>query len=286
MSELQTFTDIVALRAQLLDWRDAGLRIGFVPTMGNLHAGHLRLVERALASSDRVIVSVFVNPLQFGPNEDYDSYPRTLAEDRDKLQRVGAQALFAPPVNEVYGTDLNHTTRVEVPGISDELCGHFRPGFFVGITTVVAKLFNMIQPDLAVFGEKDYQQLAIIRRMVDELSFPVEIIGVPIVRETDGLAMSSRNAYLSEEERRQAPRLYAALTTAAETLRAGEGNFQAVQQQVVETLTEAGFRVDYVEVRQAHTLAPAQSGDRALVILAAAWLGPKTRLIDNIQVLT
>ncbi len=283
MSQLQTVDSVPALRAQINDWRQQDLRIGFVPTMGNLHAGHLALVKRALELSDRVVVSVFVNPMQFGPNEDYDSYPRTLAEDCDKLTQAGAHLLFAPPVDAVYSRDMQNTTRVEVPGISDELCGHYRPGFFVGVATVVAKLFNMVQPDLAVFGEKDFQQLTIIRRMVDELSMPVEIVGAPIVREADGLAMSSRNAYLSPAEREIAPRLYEILCRTVDALRSGEQDAEPLARRAEQELVAAGFRPDYVEFRHGNTLATAQSGDDDLVLLAAAWLGDRTRLIDNIH---
>jgi len=238
-----------AVREQVRVWWLEGRRIGFVPTMGNLHAGHLRLVERALSESDRVLVSLFVNPLQFGPNEDYATYPRTLEADLEKLTALGVQAAFLPPAGALYGESLEATTRVIVPGISDEFCGRFRPGFFVGVATVVAKLFNLVQPDLAVFGEKDYQQLMIIRRMVRDLCYPVEILSEATVREPDGLAMSSRNVYLDPESRRLAPRLYQTLHWVAERLKVGEGDFARLEQQARERLESDGFQVDYVEIR-------------------------------------
>lgn len=271
-----------ALRQRILDWRAAGDTVAFVPTMGNLHIGHLTLVREARSTASRIVVSIFVNPLQFGPQEDLDAYPRTMKRDRDLLEAEGADLLFAPGPAEVYPRGQAKQTRVEVPGLSDTLCGASRPGHFVGVATVVCKLFNMVQPDTALFGEKDFQQLLVIQRMAEDLCFPVEIIGVPTVREPDGLAMSSRNAYLTEEERRSAPVLYRTLLEAGEQLRAGAMP-EAVEQAATVKLEEAGLRPDYLSVRNAENLQPVDFDNRALVILAAAYLG-KARLIDNVQV--
>ncbi|WJW74900.1 pantoate--beta-alanine ligase [Thiohalobacter sp. IOR34] len=282
---MQTVSDIKALRNTLAGWRRAGSRIGFVPTMGNLHEGHLRLVRRARELADRVVVSVFVNPLQFGPNEDYDSYPRTLEADAHALRAERADLLFAPTAATLYPRPLAAITRVQPPPLGDELCGASRPGFFVGVATVVAKLFNLVQPELAVFGEKDYQQLVLIRRMVEDLCFPIEIHGVPTVREADGLAMSSRNAYLSPEQRARAPGLYRTLRWLADELRGGRRDFAVLEAAGRERLAAAGFRPDYLSIRRAEDLAPAAESDADWVLLAAAWLGT-TRLIDNIRVIS
>lgn len=280
---MKTVNTLEALRAQVRAWRAAGERIGFVPTMGNLHAGHLSLVGQARAASDRVVVSVFVNPMQFGPGEDYDSYPRTLEADRAQLEAAGADLLFAPPVEEVYPLPLTEMTRVEVPRISDILCGRFRPGFFTGVATVVTKLFNMVQPDLAVFGEKDYQQLIVIRRLVQDLSLPIVVEGAPTRREPDGLAMSSRNAYLTAAERRVAPQLYHTLEGLATALHEGDHDYPALEQRGMKQLELAGFRPDYVSIRRAADLSVPDPEEPELVLLAAAWLG-RARLIDNLRV--
>ncbi|BCX82448.1 pantoate--beta-alanine ligase [Methylomarinovum caldicuralii] len=279
---MRRFDRIADLRACLEEWRRAGQRIVLVPTMGNLHEGHLQLVDTARRCSDRVVVSIFVNPLQFGPGEDYDRYPRTLEADCAKLETRGADLVFAPPVAEIYPRPLAESTFVEVPGITEILCGASRPGHFRGVATVVAKLFNIVQPDVAVFGEKDYQQLQVIRRLVADLNFPVEIVGVPIVREADGLALSSRNGYLTPEERARAPLLYRSLCQARDAIAAGERDFAALCRRQRESLEEAGFRPDYFEIRRPD-LGEAGPDDRPLMILAAAWLG-RTRLIDNLQV--
>jgi pantoate--beta-alanine ligase len=270
------------LRAHRAGWRSEGLRIAFVPTMGNLHAGHLELVHRAKAAADRVVVSIFVNPLQFGANEDFDSYPRTLAQDSELLQSAQADLLFAPTVTTMYPRSGPEQTRVEVPGVSDVLCGASRPGHFVGVATVVCKLFHMVEPDVALFGEKDFQQLLVIRRMTEDLCLPVEIAGVPIVREPDGLAMSSRNGYLRPEEREAAPALYRALQEGAQAL-AGGVDPAAVERRAAEALAAAGLRPDYVSVRRAQDLGTPAAGDGDLVVLAAAYLG-RARLIDNLRV--
>lgn len=280
MQTVQTLND---LRAQVAAWRRAGERIALVPTMGNLHQGHIRLVERARERAARTVASIFVNPLQFGPSEDFAAYPRTLDEDRRRLEAASLDLLFAPPVAGMYPRHLDEMTQVTVPELSQILCGASRPTHFRGVTTVVAKLFNMVQPDVAIFGEKDWQQLVIIRRMVVDLDFPIEIVGVPTVREADGLALSSRNAYLLPQERALAPTLYATLQATAERLLAGERDYAALETEAKTRLAAAGFRPDYLEIRRSHDLQLPASGDAELRIFAAAWLG-RARLIDNYPV--
>ncbi len=275
---LQT-NSIETLRETIATWRTAGLRIGFVPTMGNLHAGHLRLIEVAREHCDRVVASIFVNPLQFGPNEDFARYPRTQAADCAALEAAYTDLVFMPDVATMYPQPLEQITRVHVPLLGEILDGAHRPGHFDGVSTVVARLFNLVQPDVAVFGEKDWQQLAIIRRMVGDLGWPIDIIGVPTVREPDGLALSSRNGYLSADERAQAPGLARVLDVMAERLRLGERDFAALERMALAKLAEAGFRTDYVSIRRLDLQPPAPS-DAQLIILAAGWLGT-TRLIDN-----
>jgi len=275
-----TLEQIEQLRAQVSGWRKEGQRIALVPTMGNLHVGHLKLVEHARQLADRVMVSIFVNPLQFGQGEDFDSYPRTLDEDSRKLEAYAADLLFAPTVSEVYPRPQAEQTKVEVPGLSSILCGQSRPGHFAGVATVVCKLFNMTQPDVAVFGEKDFQQLMVIRRMVEDLQIPVEIEGMATVREADGLAMSSRNGYLTSAERARAPTIFRVLNQTAEALLAGESDFPALQRSACSELESAGLRPDYYQIRRAQDLQPPNSTEKALVILAAAYLG-NARLIDN-----
>ncbi len=259
----------------------AGATVALVPTMGNLHVGHATLIDRARETADFVIVSVFVNPTQFVPGEDYEKYPRTLARDRELAGVHEADAVFAPTPGEMYPQGSGDAVAVEVPGISDVLCGASRPGHFRGVAGVVARLFNLVGPEYALFGEKDYQQLLVIRRMTAGLFFPIVIIGVPTVRESDGLALSSRNQYLAPAEREQAPALYRALVAAAKALTAGAESV-AVEAEGAAALHAAGFRTDYFAVRDAATLAASASG-RERVVLAAAWLGD-TRLIDNIRV--
>ncbi|HAO34115.1 MAG TPA: pantoate--beta-alanine ligase [Candidatus Competibacteraceae bacterium] len=280
---MRTVHTIAELRAQVAAWRQAGERVAFVPTMGNLHRGHIHLVERAREQAPRTVASIFVNPTQFGPNEDFAGYPRTLAEDARQLKAAGLDVLFAPPVAEIYPRPLEDMTAVTVPELSGILCGASRPTHFRGVATVVGKLFNMVQPDAALFGEKDWQQLMIIRRLVEDLNFPIEIIGVPTVRETDGLAMSSRNGYLTSQERAIAPALYATLSASAQRLRAGERDYQRLADDAKAALAAAGFRPDYFEIRRAGDLKPPSGEDTHLRILAAAWLG-KARLIDNLAV--
>jgi pantoate--beta-alanine ligase len=251
--------------------------------MGNLHSGHLTLVAEGRARAPRVVASIFVNPMQFGPTEDLDAYPRTLNRDRELLEAAGCDVLFAPPTEAIYPRGGGESqTAVEVSGLSEILCGESRPGHFRGVATVVCKLFNMVQPDLALFGEKDFQQLLVIRRMVEDLNMPIEIIGVPTVRESDGLAMSSRNGYLSAPERARAPALYGALTTARQSLLRG-ASIESVERDADAALHEAGLAPDYVQVRTADELRPVTAADGDLVILAAAHLG-RARLIDNIRV--
>lgn len=278
---MNTVTTVQQLRDAVAQARRAGQRIGLVPTMGNLHAGHVSLIEQARRSADFIVASIFVNPLQFGANEDLDKYPRTLAEDQDKLAAAGCNLLFTPTVAEMYPNGMDGQTRVLVPGVSEGLCGASRPGHFEGVATVVCKLFNMVQPDMAVFGEKDYQQLAVIRTLVRDLNLPIEIQGAPIVRAADGLALSSRNGYLSAEQRSVAPALYRSLQQLAERLRNGETDHAALVAEARRSQEAAGFRPDYLEIREASSLRPATADDRNLVLLAAAYLG-NTRLIDNL----
>ena len=272
---------VSALREAIHGWRRVGLTVALVPTMGALHAGHLELVRMAMRLADRTCVSLFVNPTQFGPQEDFAVYPRDLAGDAKMLSELGAHLLFAPMIDEMYPPPS--ATRVSVPGLGDILEGSFRPGFFTGVATVVSKLFIQVMPDVAVFGEKDYQQLQVIRRMVADLFLPIRIEGVPTVREADGLALSSRNAYLSAEERGIAPALQATLRRLAADAAAGaDPSASAVE--AANDLLAAGFRrVDYLEVRDAATLEPWAGPPRPGRVLAAAWLG-RTRLIDNVPV--
>jgi pantoate--beta-alanine ligase len=279
---MQTIRTLPELRKQIAAWRQAGERIAFVPTMGNLHAGHLALIDAARARADRVVVSIFVNPTQFGPGEDFSRYPRTEAEDAAHLETRNTDLVFMPDVDTLYPGGTTGTTFVEVPGISDELCGEFRPGHFRGVATVVARLLNMVQPDVAVFGEKDFQQLVVIRRMVRDLAMPVEIAGVATMREADGLAMSSRNQYLSPEERQLAPLLYRTLRELADALQTGESP-QLASERGMQALAAAGFRPDYVTVRSAGDLQAPRQDDDEWVILAAATLG-RARLIDNLRI--
>ncbi|RMD77909.1 MAG: pantoate--beta-alanine ligase [Gammaproteobacteria bacterium] len=279
---METVRTIAALHGALEPWRAAGERIAFVPTMGNLHAGHLALVEEARRVAERSVVSIFVNPLQFDRRDDFQAYPRTLEADRRALEGAGADLLFLPEVEEMYPRGMEGCTRVEVPGLSDVLCGAFRPGHFVGVATVVTKLLNAVRPDVALFGEKDYQQLLVVRRLVEDLNLPVEVRGVPTVREADGLALSSRNRYLSPEERARAPALYRALCAARDRLQAGEGP-AAVEAAGMAELAAAGLRPEYFAVRRREDLEEPGPLDDRLVVLAAAWLG-RARLIDNLFV--
>jgi len=254
-----------------------------VPTMGNLHAGHVSLVELAREHAERVVVTVFVNPTQFAEGEDFEDYPRTLERDKRRLQTVETDVIFAPEVETLYPFGLQNATVVTVPGLSENFCGSFRPGHFDGVTSVVARLFALVQPDVAVFGQKDYQQQMVIRRMVDDLGLPIKIITAPTVREEDGLAMSSRNAYLSDEELAAAPKIYEVIEAAGEALQSGERNFEELETVAIDSLTDAGFKVEYVAIRRALDLSIPNRDCDELVILVAAHLG-KARLIDNIVV--
>jgi pantoate--beta-alanine ligase len=276
---MQQASTVAEIRQSVKQWRAQGHSIAFVPTMGNLHDGHLKLVEVAKTRAERVIVSIFVNPTQFGPNEDYSAYPRTEAEDCRKLQGVGADLVFLPEVSEVYGN--NPKTNIHVKDLTALHCGTSRPVHFDGVATVVCKLFNIVQPDKAVFGLKDYQQCAVVRKMVEDLNLPVKIIPVATVREASGLAMSSRNGYLSPEQLKTAPVLYQALLGAKSAVLAQTATFSAIEQSALQQLQSAGFVPDYFSICNADTLLPAHPGESAFVILAAAKLG-KTRLIDNI----
>ncbi len=274
---------VAQTREQVRAWRGNGERIALVPTMGNLHAGHFALVEIARRHADRVIATVFVNPTQFGPNEDFARYPRTLDADRAGLASAGCHALFAPSVGEMYPLGTAEHVRIEVPVLGETLCGAFRPGHFAGVATVVAKLFGMVVPDVAVFGAKDYQQLLVIRRLVADLAMPIEIVAAPTVREANGLAMSSRNQYLSDAERRTAATIHATLQRMANQAREGRELAQ-IEAQALADLVAAGFRPDYAAIRRADTLGEWSETTRApRIALIAAWLG-KARLIDNLLI--
>ncbi|WP_442496599.1 pantoate--beta-alanine ligase [Neisseria meningitidis] len=267
---------------ELRAWRKNVGTVAFVPTMGNLHEGHLALVREAKKRAGNVVVSIFVNRLQFGQGEDFDKYPRTLQQDADKLEAEGVAVIFAPDEKELY-PNVEQRYNVEPPHLQNELCGKFRPGHFRGVATVVSKLFNIVLPDVACFGKKDYQQLAVIKGLTEDLNFDIEIVPVDTGRAADGLALSSRNRYLSVEERAEAPRLYRELKAVAESLKQGGLDYAGLEKRAAQSLTEHGWTVDYVEIRHAGTLEVARTGDRKLVVLAAARLGT-TRLIDNVEV--
>jgi pantoate--beta-alanine ligase len=279
---MRTATTIAQVRASVAAWHEQKLRVVFVPTMGNLHAGHKSLIEAARAHGDRFVASIFVNPMQFGPNEDFAHYPRTPTQDARMLEDAGCDLMFMPDVGEIYPNGADQATRVEVPGISDILCGEFRPGHFEGVATVVAKLFHIVDPDVAIFGEKDFQQLTVIRRMVADLCLRVAVVGAPTVRESDGLAMSSRNQYLDAEQRRLAPAIYRQLQQAVAALESGNRDFAGIEGAGRAALDGLGFRTDYFSVRDARTLAPARADTTHFVVLTASRLG-KARLIDNLQ---
>lgn len=280
---MQSITEIKSLRSQIRSWRQAGLSIAFVPTMGNLHRGHFSLVEKAKNLADKVVVSIFVNPMQFGVNEDLDNYPRTLHADKQSLAELDTDILFTPSIEAIYPNGLNEQSFVDVPGISMGYCGGSRPGHFRGVATVVTKLFNLVQPDYACFGEKDFQQLQVIKTMVRDLSLPVEIMGVPTMREISGLAMSSRNGYLSDEQKNTATALFTALKNTAEQLKTANKNFTKLETAAKKALEQAGLTPDYFTIAQRDTLKAATLKDSKIVILAAAYLG-NVRLIDNMQV--
>lgn len=277
---MKTETTIQGLTASLSAARQARKTIGFVPTMGNLHQGHLNLVREARNFCDVVVVSIFVNPIQFGPNEDFDSYPRTLEQDSQLLAEVGCDIVFAPSVEQMYGSKPR-LTNISVGEITNELCGAQRPGHFDGVAVVVTKLLNIVQPNFALFGQKDYQQLAVIKQFVHDLNIPVEVIGVPIARAEDGLALSSRNSYLSAEHRQIAPVIYQSLQAAEIALKQGQA-LTDVLNAIREKLVNAGFAIDYVEAKTP-SLQNVEQFDQNIVLFVAAKIG-KTRLIDNIQI--
>ena len=273
---MQVVKTIAELRLRLAQEKS----IAFVPTMGNLHAGHIHLVELAKQHASCVVASIFVNPLQFGANEDLTSYPRTLAADCEKLATAGAHVLFTPDVHDMY--PVPQTMLVQPPAIADELCGASRPGHFAGVATVVLKLFNMVQPQVAVFGKKDFQQLFIIKQLVEQMNLPVQISAGETMREADDLAMSSRNGYLDPAQRQVAARLYQTLLQVVQKIQSGQRDFAAIEAHATQTLTQAGWKVDYISVRSALTLLPATTQTQQLVVLGAARQG-NTRLIDNIE---
>lgn len=280
---MQTVTTIDELRDIISAWRKAGERIAFVPTMGNLHHGHTTLIDVAKQHADRVVASIFVNPLQFGRGEDFGSYPRTPEADSAALATHGTDLLFMPSESEIYPYGRDDVTMVDVPGITETLCGESRPGHFRGVATVVSKLFNIVQPDVALFGQKDFQQVAVLQRVVRDLNFPIEIIPVPTVRDSDGLALSSRNGYLTADERQRAPLLYQTLRYVAERVKSGDHDFAAIEIEAAQRLADGGFEPDYVAIRSGVDLAPPEAHERDLVVLAAARLG-KARLIDNLLI--
>ncbi|MEL6214138.1 MAG: pantoate--beta-alanine ligase [Pseudomonadota bacterium] len=280
---MEVIQAVSVLREQIQTWRDTGARIAFVPTMGNLHAGHLALVRKAAELADHVVVSIYVNPTQFGANEDFGAYPRTLAEDCRQLMSVGADLVFTPDETAMYPYGVRNATIVSVPGITGMLDGRHRPGHFDGVASVVCRLFSMVTPDVAVFGQKDYQQVLVIRHMVRDLSLPVNVVKVETEREADGLAMSSRNQYLTAEERALAPLLYQQLQSISDALIAGERNYKSLRAEARATLEEAGFLPDYVTIRDPLTLKKSSPTDARWVVLGAATLG-RARLIDNLEV--
>ena len=281
---MQIHTGITALKRALTVTRSEGKTLALVPTMGNLHDGHISLVEQARRDNDVVVVSIFVNPLQFGPNEDFETYPRTQADDEEKLSRARADLVFAPAVDDIYPKPIKKTTNVTVPGLTSILCGAHRPGHFDGVTTVVNKLFNIVAPDRAYFGNKDYQQLVVIRTMVEDLNMPLEVIGVPTLRDDDGLALSSRNAYLSSSNRTKARGLYQTLSKVKTAIESGDNrSYDEITANARSELERHGFVPDYVEVLERKSLESPQTTSRHLIVLGAGSLG-RTRLIDNLAI--
>ncbi len=271
---------ISLLRKKVIQWKKEGYTIALVPTMGNLHAGHIELVAKGRELADKVIVSIFVNPLQFDKKEDLQAYPHTLEEDKEQLEAIGCDLVFTPLVSDIY-PNMEATTRVEVPVLGEILEGKSRIGHFSGVATIVNKLFNMVMPDISIFGQKDFQQLMLVQRMVVDLNMPIKVIGLPTVRELDGLAMSSRNSYLTEEERTIAPLFYQQLKALVLAIQNGNKDFQTLQESAKEKLNLLGFRSDYIEVRCADNFQIASAKESALVVVGSVWLG-KARLLDNI----
>jgi len=272
-----------SLREALGDWRRDGEHIALVPTMGNLHDGHLSLVTLAREHAERIVVSIFVNPTQMSEDEDFEQYPRSLERDRRRLKRVNADLLFVPDIDTMYPFGLDNATSVTVPVLTADFCGAFRPGHFDGVTSVVSRLFSIVQPDVAIFGQKDYQQQLVVRRLVEDLRVPLTVVSAPTKREDDGLALSSRNQYLSEEQRGVAPTLYSVLQGIGKDLQAGKRNFEELEKQAMAVLTDSGFDPEYVGIRRAENLEKPDRDNDEIVVLAAARLG-NARLIDNILV--
>ena len=281
---METIFDLKGLRGAVSGWKNEGNSIALVPTMGNLHRGHLSLIEGAKGQADRTAVSIFVNPIQFGHGEDYELYPSTLEQDLDILRDANVDLVFAPNLGELYPAGIEADTRISVPDISDILCGEFRPGHFSGVATVVMKLFINVQPDYAFFGEKDYQQTLVIKRMVSDLLLPVEVLTLPIIREENGLAMSSRNSYLNESEKQLSSEIYKAIEKAAIMVRTGADSLDDIEKSSAYLLEELGFKVEYFSIRRRQDLKLVNDSiDKSLIVLVAAWIGD-TRLIDNLQI--
>jgi len=276
-------TSVIELHQYVQHWKDHGQSIAFIPTMGNLHAGHMSLIEKGQSLCDRSLCSIFVNPMQFGANEDFNHYPRTLDSDIEQLEAIGCDLVYLPTASELYPEGLDKITQVQVTDLTDHYEGAHRPGHFTGVATVVLKLFNIVNPDVSVFGKKDYQQYRIISKMVADLNLDVQIIGQETTREASGLATSSRNQYLDSEQTRTAALIYQLLNDSAGQISAGERDFKAVEAHAIGRLDEAGFKTDYFAVCNAETLLPASAEDRNLVILVTAELG-ETRLLDNIEI--
>ncbi len=279
---MQNISQINELRQVIKTWHQQGLIVAFVPTMGNLHAGHISLVNEAHKHADKVVASIFVNPMQFSANEDIDNYPRTMASDQQQLIEAGTDLLFTPTPDIIYPKGLDKQSYVEVPNVSEGYCGESRPGHFRGVATVVCKLFNLVQPDIACFGLKDYQQVQVIQSMVEDLSMPIRIIPVATVRESSGLALSSRNSYLTEDEIKIAPALSQNIQWLAEQIK-HDNDFIGLAKKAASFINNAGLKTDYIHICHAQTLQPASEDDKELVILAAAYCG-KARLIDNLKV--
>lgn len=278
---MQHVKKIQEVRTIVSNWRSIDASIGFVPTMGNLHSGHLQLVQQAKQRVKRVVASIYVNPLQFGGSNDFDTYPRTFEQDAQKLEDIGVDMLFTPGSDEMYPRTMEATTKIQVPGISDILCGEFRPGHFEGVATVVNTFLNIVQPDVLFLGEKDYQQLLVVRQMIEDLAMNVEVEGVATVRESDGLAMSSRNQYLNQEQRARAAQLYKTLLYLKKQATETGIAFNILEQEAIALLKSVGFKPEYVRICDAETLQSATADTNDKIVLAAAWLG-KARLIDNL----
>ncbi len=276
-------TSVTELRQYVQHWKDHGHSIAFIPTMGNLHDGHLSLIEKGQSLADRTICSIFVNPMQFGPNEDWDHYPRTLEADIEKLEAIGCDLAYMPTASELYPDGLEKISQVQVTDLTDNYEGAHRPGHFTGVATVVLKLFNIVKPDVSVFGKKDYQQYRVIRKMVEDLNLDVQIIGQETTREASGLATSSRNQYLDDAQKERAAMIYRLLQQTAQQIEEGERNYAALQQRAIKKLDAGGFKTDYFVVCNAETLQPATADDRDLVILVTAAMD-STRLLDNIEI--